>query len=559
MSGAAKEKDFYESGSNPLIQGGRSDAHLFPIDETEEFHDPFSDLSLFLSRKVKKEIRQKGSVKGWSFQIQEELFKKILPEFKQVFPKYRLGATALKKIWEKVSYYYSKVNHTKEAFQSDGKLNIEYMIRENLRNHPTKPSAHLPPYTLAQQLASKMSECIATLDGVRPNLDHLTKVIWSVQKHLIPNLSAMHAKSPYEEYDLVDKVIVKTLLEITSSTNHLPAHKLAERIHHRLELYKDLAEGSPLTSLISSLLASSQTFHSSGPLIGFIDHFINLFDINAQLSDDANRLEIVGRILSLYPIAANLPNNITEDKLKEVIRYAYDQATENETESVPSCDQTLLLFINAEVNMLASLDYDFIEKEIIETYKNNLGLPTLTQDELEIAIWQQLDHTYSILDNAPEEYLDLIQNEIGNQLIDNPAASISKTVLSTQQFLRKVGKIELSPRELFGKLEIWTNQNDMLCRFVHFDEKAPLLKLLKSHYKESADKAHLIDSLAAAHIKDNPKLAPYKAQVKSRLLILIKYIFYHEIKEGETTYSRFALWHKDTPNKAELTPLIPSS
>ena len=78
-----------------------TNSFLYPIDETEDFYDPFSELSLFLSTKIKKEIQGSGSIKQWSGKIQTDLLAKILPEFKQKFPKYRLGASALKKVWEK--------------------------------------------------------------------------------------------------------------------------------------------------------------------------------------------------------------------------------------------------------------------------------------------------------------------------------------------------------------------------------------------------------------------------------------------------------------------------
>ena len=61
-----------------------------------------------------------------------------------------------------------------------------------------------------------MSECIAVVDGIRPKLDQLTRTIWSLQRHLIPKLSPEHFKSPYDENEKVDKLIVKAILEITT-------------------------------------------------------------------------------------------------------------------------------------------------------------------------------------------------------------------------------------------------------------------------------------------------------------------------------------------------------
>ena len=59
---------------------------LSPIDESPEFYDPYSDLNLFLSQKIKQELQHCGSSKKWSLKIQEELISKIAPEFQKKFP-----------------------------------------------------------------------------------------------------------------------------------------------------------------------------------------------------------------------------------------------------------------------------------------------------------------------------------------------------------------------------------------------------------------------------------------------------------------------------------------
>src|SRR3990167_6761081 len=186
-------------------------AHLFPIDETEEFHDPFSDLSLFLAKKIKTEIARGSSPKKWSRNIQTDLLKTILPDFRKKFPKYRLGHTALKKTWDKVLYYLQFIQKQKEALTQEGKLNIDFLIQQNLKNlvgHHASSTLH--PYTTAHNLAVKISECIATIDGERTNLEEITKTIWAIQKHLIPKSPT---PSPFERYDHIDKLIVRFQLE----------------------------------------------------------------------------------------------------------------------------------------------------------------------------------------------------------------------------------------------------------------------------------------------------------------------------------------------------------
>src|SRR5271169_6303574 len=75
------------------------------VDEQADFYDPFSDLNLFLVQKITQEMRHCGSSKKWTLKIQEELLKKISPEFQKKFPHYRLGVAALKKTWEKIAYF----------------------------------------------------------------------------------------------------------------------------------------------------------------------------------------------------------------------------------------------------------------------------------------------------------------------------------------------------------------------------------------------------------------------------------------------------------------------
>ena len=130
----------------------------------------------------------------------------------------------LKKIWEKIAYYSQQIQHQKEAITQDGKLNIHFFIKENLKQYLNlKTSSPLQPFHYAHQLAMKMSECIATVDGIRPKLDHMASLIWATQRHLIKGGNPETNKSPYDEYDKIDRLIVKTILEITAKE---PTHSV---------------------------------------------------------------------------------------------------------------------------------------------------------------------------------------------------------------------------------------------------------------------------------------------------------------------------------------------
>lgn len=211
------------------------------IDESPEFHDPYSDLNLFLSQKVKKEMRHCSNSKKWSPQLQDELLHKIAPEFQELFPRYRLGVTALKKTWEKVQYFSNQIQEQKEALTQDGKLNLSFFIKENLKSaSKLQNTCHVHPCHYAHQLAVKMSECIAVVDGIRPKLDQLTRTIWSLQRHLIPKLAPEHFKSPYDENEKVDKLVVKAILEITAEHPDISQAELSFHVHKRLNSLRAL-------------------------------------------------------------------------------------------------------------------------------------------------------------------------------------------------------------------------------------------------------------------------------------------------------------------------------
>lgn len=228
------------------------------IEESPEFNDPYSELNLFLSQKIKQEIHHCSNSKKWSVQLRDELIQKITPDFQKSFPNYRLGVSALKKTWERVQYYQHQIQGEKEALTQEGKLNLPFFIRENLKTtNKLKNTCRLPPYQYAHQLAVKMSECMAVVDGVRPKLDQLTRTIWSVQKHLIPDLIPQNCKSPYDENEKIDKLIIKCILQLCTQKPYISQIELAEQILDRLiklKQYSGYFQSNSCKQLISQLI-----------------------------------------------------------------------------------------------------------------------------------------------------------------------------------------------------------------------------------------------------------------------------------------------------------------
>lgn len=237
---------------------------LDSLDESPEFLDPYSELNLFLSQKIKKEMNHCSNSKKWSIKLQDELLHKISPDFRKQFPKYRLGIYALKKTWEKVQFFSTELQGQKEAFSQDGKLNLPFFIKENLKTSSKLPYAcHVHPYHFAHQQAVKMSECIAVVDGIRPKLDQLTRTIWSLQRHLIPNLAPNHFKSPYDENERSDKLIVKLILEIGSKHLEISQAELGYHVEKRIKELKILSEGyseNQIKKMLTAIFADQTDF-----------------------------------------------------------------------------------------------------------------------------------------------------------------------------------------------------------------------------------------------------------------------------------------------------------
>src|SRR5581483_6645441 len=192
--------------------------------------------------------------KKWSVKIEDKLLAKITPSFYKRFPECRLNLTAIKRTWEKISYYSQQIQKQKEAIDSSGKLNIHYFIKQNLKNYSAFPHSEQPrPSQYAHQLASKISECIAILDGVRPQLDYLTKMIWSIQRHLLTEREPEQYHSPYDEYHPIDKLIVKIILEVSAKHPQVSQKELELKVKESLHSLQDLPSFSSVDQMMGNI------------------------------------------------------------------------------------------------------------------------------------------------------------------------------------------------------------------------------------------------------------------------------------------------------------------
>ena len=539
---------------------------LSSVDESPEFYDPYSDLNLFLSQKIKQEMHHSGCLKKWSLKIQEELIQKITPEFQAKFPQYRLGVAALKKIWEKISYYSQQIEQQRDAIAQDGKLNIAVLIKENLKQYfNLKTSSPLHPFHYAHQLAMKMSECIATVDGIRPKLDHLTKLVWAIQRHLIKGGTPEQHKSPYDEYDKIDRLIVKTILEITAKEPQISQEELERKAKEALHSLHDLPSFSSLdliTANVSALLAEKQyqtsLFHThffseqKQALFNFIRRHSNLCkpsQMRPQLTD------LVRRMTALYTLVSQLPKTLTENDIEKAVWSCYSAKHAER----PSYPQAVYAFISAELLLHnkeeESQPSQSIVHHIWSAYQETILLPVLTGNEaniLEVVIWKSFSETEGLLETLPSRIGQRIEEEIANLIIDNPTQQFSTVVQACVEFFKRAKELVLLKKwsEIERKVHIWAVQGDMLCRWIHLDPSSPLLKMIIEKAKALKANGHAINhqvfvsEIAQEYLKEHPELTIYAGQLALRIWILYKYAWYALIaQEGESSYDRFIQWH----------------
>lgn len=533
-------------------------------DQATDFHNPFSELSLFLSQAIKEELPALNFPKKWSHRIEENLIRAISPQFRLQFPQYRLGVSALRKCFEKIIYYTEQFEGIKEAYTQDGKLNIPFLIRENLKQLQSyRPSPYLPPYLQASQIALKISECQATVDGSRPNIDHLNKAIWALTRHLIPGLSLEQLKSPYEEQDPVDKLIIKLILEITAKEPQIAQEQLEKSVKESILAFYEQPFFSSLdrsTSAISALLAEklypSSRFHAffsaqqKEAIVRFVKRHIASFKNHSEFLSHPDQ---VRRIWALYLLARQLPKEISEEQIKEAARSLYPIRKEKR----PSLPQALYAFISAELLFMRTEQFcrsiDYVEETVASAYKEAIQLPEIDEHSselLEMIIWKQINASDGILEKLPYQIGQKIEEEIANHFIEQPDLNFSALTSSTTKFFKKIHDLIQHKREseIERKIQKWSHQSDMLCRWIRI-EKTALLKLVMQHRMLGEEKGEnrdrMINQVSQEYLAKFPHLGIYAPQLALRIRTLYKYCWYtHFDKQEKSSFERFLDWHR---------------
>lgn len=534
---------------------------VYPVDEMEEFQDPFSDLNLFLCKKINEVMHKKGGIKNWNYQIEKDVLQRILPEFKLKFPYYRLGIAALKRTWEKISYYQKKVIYG-EAYHVDGKLNINYLIKENIRsyqqNYKQSPQYY---YDQIPTLANNLCECIAILEGKQPNVVRLRRTIWAVVQHLLPP-AAVNTLPIEKELDTLDHFLCKNMLYHIYRNPTLSCEKLKELIRTNcIEIFQHehLENMEKLATIISILLSKSYMARISIPkrvkttLNTCIENHIDRI-YRGRKDSSITFLSFVQNMLSIFSLTPSLPKNYDPHKLRIAIRLITQEKSRSFLSYFPNFDATLYAFIKIQSILLKErkrqVSKEQLEEDILCSYIelcNVSDLPFNTEI-LEIILWHNLDRllaiSYFILPKT-REFLFLT---IEDNIIEQPQLNFAQQVRATTYNLKKIREVIVAQPKIEEKIEYFCLQNEMACRFMSVEKQSYLWEFLqksigRGFYKK---KKQILKEVVKMSISFCPVLSDCIDHLVFRIHILYTYMWYQDSCKTMNTFSAFIQKQNDS-------------
>lgn len=531
--------------------------YLIPIDEVPELYHPYSEVNLFLSQKMKQEMQQ-APTKVWSMQLEQYLLEKMTPEFQRRFPQFRISISAIKKTWEKLVLYTKQIQDQPNAITEEGKVNIPFLIKQNLKNYLNlkRPTSSVP-YHSAYQMASRISECIAAIDGEEPQLEELTKMIWTTQCHLDHRLN--YHVSPYYEHNQADELIVKIILEEASKHPNITYRQLEYRVLTNLRaLYAfPISISEEIMNDYTSLLLADKLYST----IAFeklfskkqkvcLENFLYRHGLHKKLEDSTTLSDQLKRIVALYALAIQMPKTLSQSELKEAILSVYPISAENR----PNLPQVVYIFIMAELALMQNdrlcHSVEHAVFTIWNAYQETILLPNLTEEKelLEIIIWKNLTCSEELLQKIPPCITEKIKEEIANALIDNPMQSFYHLLQVTNQFFKKVKELIKNKKwmEMEKKIYPWVIQGDMLCQRIEIGIDPFLLQFIYQKWTQETFENHnqFVNQVHQEYLQKYPKLSTYSHQLSLRIWTLYKYAWYNLFSYAkESSVERFIKWH----------------
>lgn len=556
----ALNRIYSKGDEKALMQHG----YLYPVEEINDFHDPFSELSLFLAKRLKKEIVKNSHPKKWSQNIQKTLLAEVLPEFREHFPQYRLGISALKKTWEKI-HYYVKYLEKHYAYSQNGKLDISYLIRENLSIFFEK---ELPPshasFHFAHHITGKISECIAAIDGESIEKSKLTKIIWAMQKQLIPSFDK--ASSPYESIDTLDKLLIRFQLEIIAQNPLLSQQNLQERLMQKtksllsINRIRNFCELTPqISSIIADKMYPSSPLHSFYPKesLKLIEDFI-VEEHGKMIKEEkkitsATRLSFTSRLLFTFRMKESLSREEAISGLKSAIEYIYSIRSSDFNLGKPVIRKEIFHFINQEILLAEKKGIknvkNYLINSLVSLFDRMQSLPSFMVDKihmLEIVIWKNIKDELHDTWKIPAHLVQTIEDEIASLYLDHADLPFVEIVELSIKHLKRIS--ELSTEDLNDRTHYWSIQNLTLASHLKLSSDHPIFKLLKEEIKtlshQNLSHEEVISHITAKFVKKHPGLIPWKKSINKRVSLYYLYYFFSYSKgKNETPFDRFQKYH----------------
>jgi hypothetical protein len=534
---------------------------IFSSDETFDLHDPYSDISLFLSKKIKNEIQNVPLEKKWSLSVQEHLIKCITPEFSHRFPNYHLGIHSIKKTWHKIISYMQQIEDHTHSLKDDGSVNINFFIQENLKQYILlHPSYSSQSYHYSQQLAAKISEFSATIDGQKPDWNHLTRIIWSLQKNLLSG-SKKSFKSPYDFINDNDEPIFKILTKIHASHPLISQEELKSKAFQALSCIKKIMGSSTAHTFISKgswilsqmILSSLSNFDMTSIEKKALNLFLRRYiDIHRIVRTHTTSQEIIKRILTLYHFAIAIPKNLTLDDILE----GYDQYVKSRSLDPNSPSYSLIslylteTFLCREVTSLPSKEdisswYKVYYKELIELPSNHDKHSNYIRAyAYQHMLKEEKEHIF----DAFSEYL---HDELAEIVLRKPHLGFDEIIQQLEESYCETKKFftDNDWEELKFKTELLSLEHDMIHAEAPINLCNALTQMIDkklSNIDHEIFKEECIKQLQLEFLELFPHLTYLVNPLERHIRVIVKQLWYQKhTTHQRSSIEKFLHWHKN--------------
>ncbi|MCH9612528.1 MAG: hypothetical protein S4CHLAM102_10190 [Chlamydiia bacterium] len=568
----AKNRLFPQSSKHEKLQ---ANTHSFPLSEADDFLDPFSDLNIYLAKKIKEEIHT-----NFKSYPSKQFIETLSNEFNVKFPGYHLGMAALKVLWKKVTFYLDTFNHTPDAYDAKGQLNLHYLIRQSIDQNIGQIQKDIPhAYAHTHQMATQLSECLVTIDGKKPHIESLDNIIWSQQKHLLTRLKQEKLRQN-ENWDAVDKLIIRFLLEYTSQKPDATHPLIVKHLESRLAKIHALTQfdnSAKLEAMICSSFAK-KLYPQLGLLKKISQRQLKQIEaivrkqirtlIYKKRTLDSNAYgQLLKRLILLYRLSSKMQKDQAEKQLHLAIHYVMSLSTDKMMTGIPTLNPSVFEFIQNELlSTKGSHDQDPLQtvlSNLLTVFEDVKSLPRIEDahlEDLEVIFWKILDEEVDLFAPSSKQIQTILDDELSYVYIDNHSHTFGEIVRIALGYVRKLQALPqlksqtnpliATPDSITYKIHFWATQNDLVVSKLMFDSDLPLFKLIAKKEKklktfaEGGSIEPLIDEVLQATFKSNPKLIAFTQALRTRTIILVKHYWYNlKATANESHLDRLASWH----------------